>query len=118
MTTGVLIVEDEFLLRADAADSIERAGFTVYEASNADDAIRLLEAHDDIRVVFTDINMPGSMDGLKLAHYVRERWPPIKLIVTSGHPLRSGDGLPPGAAYFTKPYQLDRITRNITELAA
>jgi CheY-like chemotaxis protein len=80
MATGVLIVEDEFLLRADAADSIERAGFQVYQASNADDAIRVLETHEDIRVVFTDINMPGSMDGLKLAHYVRRRWPPIKLV--------------------------------------
>ena len=68
--------------------------------------------------VFTDINMPGSMDGLKLAQYVRGRWPPIKLIVTSGHPLPSGGRLPPGAAYFTKPYHLDRITRNIAEMSA
>ena len=62
-------------------------GFTVYEASNADEAIRILETHHDIRVVFTDINMPGSMDGLKPAHYVRGRWPPIKLIITLGHPV-------------------------------
>jgi CheY-like chemotaxis protein len=68
MATGVLIVEDEFLLRLDAADFFGDAGFKVYEASNADEAIALLELHDDIRAVFTDINMPGSMDGLKLAH--------------------------------------------------
>lgn len=116
MTIGVLIVEDEFLLRMDAVDSIERAGFTVYEASNADQAIRILEAHHDIRVVFTDINMPGSMDGLKLAHYVRGRWPPIKLIITSGHPLPSGGELPEGAGYFTKPYQLEKITSSIMEI--
>ena len=59
-------------------------GFTMYEAGNAEEAIPLLELHDDIRAMFTDINMPGSMDGLKLAHYVRGRWPPIKLIITSG----------------------------------
>ena len=80
----------------DAVDSIEGAGFTVYEASNADEAIRILETHHGIRVVFTDINMPGSMDGLKLAHYVRGRWPPIKLIKTSGHPLPAGEDFPEG----------------------
>ena len=79
MTAGVLVVEDEFLLRMDAVDFMGRCGFIMYEASNADEAIPLLELHDDIRAVFTDINMPGSIDGLKLAHYVRGRWPPIKL---------------------------------------
>jgi two-component system, response regulator PdtaR len=118
MTVGVLIVEDEFLVRTDAVDFIEGVGFTVYEASNADDAIRILETHHSIRVVFTDINMPGSMDGLKLAHYVRGRWPPIKLILTSGHPLPAGEDFPEGAAYFTKPYQLEKVTRSITEIAA
>jgi CheY-like chemotaxis protein len=77
MAVGVLIVEDEFLLRAEAADFFEESGFTVYKASHADEAIALLELHDDIRAVFTDIHMPGSMDGLKLAHYVRGRWPLI-----------------------------------------
>ena len=66
MTVDVLIVEDEFLVRMGAVDSFAGAGFTVYEASNADEAIRILETHHGIRVVFTDINMPGSMDGLKL----------------------------------------------------
>jgi two-component system, response regulator PdtaR len=84
MTTGVLVVEDEFLLRMDAVEFMRRCGFIMYEASSADAAIPLLELHDDIRAVFTDINMPGSMDGLKLAHYVRGHWPPIKLIITSG----------------------------------
>jgi CheY-like chemotaxis protein len=118
MTIGVLIVEDEFLLRADAADFIHRAGFRVYEASNADDAIQIIETHPDIRVVFTDINMPGSMDGLKLAQYIRGRWPPIKLIVASGHSLPPDEGLPDGAAYFAKPYRLEKITRNIAEMTA
>src|ERR1700749_3493042 len=80
----ILVVEDEFLLRADTVEFLEEANFVVYQASNADDAITLLEQHLDIQVVFTDIQMPGSMDGLKLAHYVRGRWPPIKLFITSG----------------------------------
>src|ERR1700735_5248147 len=80
----VLIVEDEFLLRMDAVDIIAAAGFEVVEAENADQAIEILEARRDITVVFTDIQMPGSMDGLKLARAVRGRWPPIKIIATSG----------------------------------
>ena len=80
----VLIVEDELLLRINAADMISGAGFEVVEATNADDAIEILESRRDITVVFTDIQMPGSMDGLKLAHAVRGRWPPIKIVATSG----------------------------------
>jgi CheY-like chemotaxis protein len=118
MTVGVLIVEDEFLVRMDAVHSIGGAGFTVYEASSADEAIRILETHHDIRVVFTDIHMPGSMDGLKLAHYVRGRWPPIKLIITSGQSMPAGEDFPEGAAYFSKPYQLEKVTRSIKEIAA
>src|ERR1700723_3901324 len=94
---AVLIVEDEFLLRMDAASFIEDDGFLVYEAENADEAIRVLELHAEIRFVFTDVNMPGSMDGLKLAHYVRGRWPPVKIIVTSGKATLRGEELPAGA---------------------
>lgn len=71
----ILIVEDEFLLRVDSAEVIESAGFEVIQAANADEAIAILIARPDIHVVFTDIQMPGSMDGLKLARYVRNRWP-------------------------------------------
>src|ERR1019366_2069715 len=78
----VLIVEDESLTRLDAVEMAEAAGFAVVEASNADDAIRILESRNDIRIVFTDIDMPGSMDGLKLPRAIRNRWPPIQLIVT------------------------------------
>ena len=108
MGIAVLIVEDEFLLRADAAEFMESSGFTVYEASNADQAIALLERHADIRAVFTDIHMPGSMDGLKLAHYVRGRWPPVKLIMTSGHARPPAEDMPTGSAFVGKPYQLER----------
>ena len=84
MTFAVLIVEDEFLLRWTRL-VLSKMRALLYEASNSGEAIRVLETTDNIRVVFTDINMPGSIDGLKLARYVRGRWPPIKLIVTSGH---------------------------------
>ena len=75
----VLIVEDEALVRMTAVDMIEEAGFEILEAANADEAILLLEARRDITVLFTDIEMPGSMDGLGLAQAVRGRWPPIKI---------------------------------------
>ncbi len=81
----VLVVEDEVLVRMDIVRSLENDGFDVLEASNADEAIILLNAHPEVRLMFTDIDMPGSMDGLKLATAVRDRWPPVKIIVTSGH---------------------------------
>lgn len=79
---AVLIVEDEPLIRVGAVSLMEDAGFAVYEATSADAAIHMLELHEEIRLIFTDINMPGSMDGLKLAHCVRGRWPPVEIIVT------------------------------------
>jgi two-component system, response regulator PdtaR len=94
----ILIVEDEFLLRVDSAEVIESAGFEVIQAANADEAIAILTARPDIHVVFTDIQMPGSMDGLKLARYVRNRWPPIKFVATSGC-VRVEDTICPPAAY-------------------
>jgi len=109
MTSGVLIVEDEFLLRTDAALFLEDAGFDVYEASNADEAITLLELHGNIRAVFTDIQMPGSMDGLKLAHYIRGRWPPVKLILTSGRARPTFKDLPVDSGFIGKPYQLEMV---------
>src|SRR6202047_3326375 len=95
----VLIVEDEFLLRMDAVDMIAGAGFEVVEAANADEAIEILETRGDVTVVFTDIQMPGSMDGLKLARAVRGRWPPIKIVATSGQiDLREAE-LPEGGGF-------------------
>ena len=81
----VLVVEDEPLSRIYASNLVEDAGFVPIQAADADEAISILEARKDIRIVFTDINLPGSMDGLKLAHAIRHRWPPIELILTSGH---------------------------------
>ena len=80
----VLVVEDEMLLRMRAVDIVEDAGFTPIEAVNADEALAILESRSDVDLLFTDIQMPGSMDGLKLAHAVHERWPSIKIILVSG----------------------------------
>jgi two-component system, response regulator PdtaR len=113
MTSGVLIVEDEFLVRTHAAEFMEDRGFNVYEASNADEAIALLKSHDDIRAVFTDIQMPGSMDGLKLAHYIRGRWPPVKLILTSGHARPLSEDMPAGCGFFGKPYELEMVESSL-----
>ncbi|MBV8243868.1 MAG: response regulator [Hyphomicrobiales bacterium] len=92
---------------------MEKSGFTVYEAGNADEAIALLELHDDIRAVFTDIQMPGSMDGLRLAHYIRGRWPPVKLIITSGHAEPRRGDMPVGSGFVGKPYQLEKVADKV-----
>jgi CheY-like chemotaxis protein len=113
----ILIVEDDTLLRMHAAEMIEEAGFEVLEAQNADEAIKLLEARMDIAVVFTDIDMPGSMNGLKLAHAVANRWPPIRIVATSGHfQMRDGD-LPAGGLFIAKPYLSQQILSTLRKLA-
>ncbi|WP_213739566.1 response regulator [Bradyrhizobium sp. dw_411] len=112
----VLVVEDELLIRMHAAEMIEEAGFEVVEASNAYEAVGILEARLDVAVVFTDIQMPGSMDGLKLARAVRDRWPPIHIIATSGLvDVRTGD-LPQGGRFLPKPYSPAQITAALREL--
>jgi CheY-like chemotaxis protein len=112
----VLIVEDEFLLRMNAAEMIGDDGFDVVEAANADEAIAILEARPDIHVVFTDIQMPGSMDGLKLARFVRGRWPPIKIVATSGFVSVGEDDLPKGSRFLSKPYRPAQIVATLREL--
>src|SRR6266404_4608536 len=112
----VLIVEDEFLVRMDAVDMIAAAGFEVVEAADADEAIGILEARRDITVVFTDIQMPGSMDGLKLARAVRGRWPPIKIVATSGHVGVEETDLPQGGRFLAKPYSPVQVTGVLREL--
>jgi CheY-like chemotaxis protein len=91
-------------LRINAADMVVSAGFEVVEAANADDAIDVLEARPDVTVVFTDIQMPGSLDGLKLARAVRGRWPPIKIVATSGLVNVGEKDLPEGGRFLPKPY--------------
>ena len=105
----VLVVEDEALLRENAVEMIAEAGYDVLEAADADQAIAILEARPDVHVVFTDIQMPGSMDGLKLAKFVRGRWPPIAIVATSGR-LALGEGeLPEGGVFIPKPYSFGAV---------
>ncbi|HEY8338006.1 MAG TPA: response regulator [Tardiphaga sp.] len=113
----VLVVEDDALLRMHAAEMIEEAGFRVLEADGADAAMQLLESRADIGIIFTDIDMPGSMNGLKLAHAVANRWPPIKIVATSGHfHVRDGD-LPDGGRFIAKPYRSNQIISALCELS-
>lgn len=116
MSFGVLIVEDEPILRLNLAWHLEDEGFDVSEAGNADEAIAVLERRPEIRLIFTDIDMPGSMDGLKLSAYVRDRWPPVRIIITSGkRPVEVTD-LPDGAMFFSKPYSLEAVAAAMREL--
>lgn len=100
----ILIVDDDPLLLLLAVEIVQDAGFDPIEASDADEAIAILESRSDIVLLFTDINMPGSMDGLKLAHVVRDRWPPIKIMVTSGLMRLSASELPLDSRFLSKPY--------------
>lgn len=107
------MVEDEFLIRLNAVDMIRQAGFDAIEAANADQAISILEERDDIVAVFTDVQMPGSMDGLKLAKAIRGRWPPIKIIATSGNVTVALKDLPEGGRFLPKPYTQAQIATAI-----
>jgi CheY-like chemotaxis protein len=109
----VLVVEDEPFVRLDAIDMLTNAGFRVIDAASADEAIAILEVRRDIRVVVTDIQMPGSMDGLKLAAMIRDRWPPIALIVTSGRIVLEPHDLPERGRFLQKPYSGPRLVEAI-----
>jgi len=110
----VLIVESEALIRMSAVHMVEDAGFSSVDVGNADGAIEILENRRDVRAVFTDINMSGSIDGLKLTHAIRGRWPPIHLIVTSG--LNMADKLPANGRFILKPYSAEQVATALSEL--
>ena len=113
----VLVVEDDSILRFLAVEFIEDAGFEAIEAESADDAIAILETRADVRIVFTDVDMPGGMDGLKLAAAVRDRWPPIEIVIVSGHP-RKNTSLPDRAVFFPKPYDVTIVAATLHRMAA
>lgn len=98
---AILVVDDEAMVRLAAADLVSEAGFEALGASTADEAIGILERRPDIRLVFTDVDMPGTMDGVKLAHYIRNRWPPIHLIIASGKAIIEESLLPSGTRFFS-----------------
>jgi len=112
----ILVVEDHPIVRLNALDLVRDAGFEGIGAANADEAIRILEARSDVHLVFTDVEMPGTMDGLKLAHYIRDRWPPVHLIVVSGKAIPDESGLPANTKFFPKPYNDNTIVEELTRL--
>lgn len=114
----ILIVEDEPLLRMAAVDMVEDAGFDAVEAADATEAVRILEERLDIRIVFTDIDMPRGMDGMKLAACIRDRWPPIMIILTSGHHNAPDVAMPPNSLFFPKPYKERDVVAAFRRLAS
>ena len=114
----ILVVEDETLVRMFMADFLDEAGFKVFEAVNADEALTVLQARPDVQVVVTDIEMPaGSMNGLELTRVVRERWPGVGVILSSGRALPRSDDLSDRVAYIAKPYLPDTVITLIQQLA-
>ena len=116
VTIQVLVVEDEALVRMDMADHLTSQGFQFFEAGNADEAISILENNFNIQLIITDIDMPGSMNGLKLAEAVRNRWPPVKIIVVSGHRIVEITDMPDGSMFFSKPYSPSHIISSMREM--
>ena len=112
----VLVVEDEMMLRMRAVDIVEDAGFTPIEAVNADEALAILESRSDIELLFTDIQMPGSMDGLRLAYAVHERWPSIKIILVSGKLTLADAEKPTDSRFFGKPLEVKQMIAEMQEM--
>lgn len=114
---AVLAVEDEALVRMDLVATLEDAGYRTFEASSATEAIVMLERYPEIRVVFTDIQMPGTMDGLELARYVRERWPPTIIVISSGKVQPKQNELPEGVSFLAKPYEERKLSNVLADVA-
>jgi two-component sensor histidine kinase len=115
-STNVLVVEDELVLRMRAVDIVEDAGFTAIEAVNADDALSILEARSDISLLFTDIQMPGKLDGLMLAHAVNKRWPTIKIVLVSGQIKLTDEDKPTDSRFFGKPLEVKHMIAELQEM--
>lgn len=116
LVPNVLVVEDEMILRMRAVNLVEDAGFNPVEAINADQAIAVLESRSDISLLFTDIQMPGSIDGLKLAHAVHDRWPSIKIILVSGQVKPSDAERPTDSRFFGKPLSIEKMIVELKDM--
>lgn len=113
---AVLVVEDEPLLRFHAVDLLEESGFLVAEAANAEAALDMMESRGDVGVLFTDIQMPGRIDGMELARQVHERWPDVLLIITSGQKRPTCAEIPNDGRFVAKPYRGEDLVRQVTDL--
>jgi DNA-binding NtrC family response regulator len=114
----VLVVEDEALVRMLAVDVLEEAGFEVIEASTADYAVLVLDKREDIRVVFTDVDMPGRLDGFQLARHVQDHHHRVRVIIGSGKCRPGPNDVAPGTIFLQKPYPLEVLVREVRRLAA
>lgn len=112
----VLVVEDEPLVRMVAAEGLEDAGFEVLEAESAADALDILNARSDVGVLFTDVNMPGDVDGVELARLVHERWPALRIVVTSGRDHLKKSEIPDEGRFVAKPYRTHEVVHLIEEM--
>ncbi|MDX5986117.1 response regulator [Sphingomonas echinoides] len=115
--TVVLVVEDDPMIRMAAMMLIEGLGYYTLEATNADEAITLLEDHPEITIVFTDVQMEGSMDGIALTHWAAGRWPPLRFIIVSGGMTPELHEIPAGAIFLSKPYADATVGRLIAQFA-
>lgn len=113
----VLVVEDEPLLRLSAVEMLEDAGFEVIEASDGLEAVKILEQRLDIHLVFSDIDMPNGMDGLRLAAMIRDRWPPIEIVLTSGKVAPDTSSLPARCLFYSKPYRPRQVIEALRRFA-
>ena len=111
------MVEDEALVRMLAVSVAEDNGFEALTAASADEAIGILESRSDVRLVFTDVNMPGSMNGLRRAHAVRDRWPPVELLVTSALGSITAKDLPERGRFLAKPYDVATLSTAFQQMA-
>lgn len=117
MTASILLVEDEVLVRLFAADVLaEDGGFEVLETANADEAMLVLESRRDVRVLFTDVDMPGSINGYALARLVARRWPSIRIIVSSGKTGPAAGDLPAHARFLPKPYSPATLLKLVSDM--
>jgi DNA-binding NtrC family response regulator len=113
----VLVVEDDALLRLAAVDLVESENLVVFEADGYDQALEHLACHCQIGIVFTDIQMPGLMDGLALAHHSKARWPHLQHIIVSGQLAPTEGQMPEGARFFAKPYDTRLIGETLRKMA-
>lgn len=114
---AVLVVEDEPLIRMEAIDMMEEAGFRVFDAGSADQAVALMERHKEIGILFTDVDMPGSMNGLGLAAHVRTHWPRVFIVIASGVINIDKAALPEGCSVYPKPYPTNQILAELRRVA-
>ena len=112
----VLVAEDEELIRLWAADVLQENGFSVVEAANAEAAMRVLETRPEVRLLFTDIHMPGAFDGMELARRVHDRWPHVQLVVTSGKIEPRPDEIPDEGRFLAKPYRAEQLVEQVLEM--